>query len=94
MIDLELSIKAMNEGILPAFRSEELAQMLETCAPDEARRMKRKFRKLWRKERKSSFKDASSAEEIRAIEAIFSLPVQRRNLVKKRLLEKEAVDRA
>ena len=86
MTDIELTIRAMNEGILPAFKSDEIAQLLETCDPDDARKMKRKFRKLWRKEKKQSMKTASSAEEIKVIDAMFSIPVQRRNLVRKRLL--------
>ena len=49
MVDLELSIKALQEGILPAFTGEEVAKLLETCDPEEAHRLKRKFRKLWRK---------------------------------------------
>jgi hypothetical protein len=87
MIDLELTIKAMNKGILPAFNSIEIAALLETCDPADARRMKRKFRKLWRRQKKSSILEATSAEEIKVINAIFSVPVQRRNLVRKKLLE-------
>jgi len=49
MTDLELTLKALNEGILPSFNSNEIAALLETCDPEDARRMKRKFRKLWRK---------------------------------------------
>ena len=86
MTDIELTIKAMNEGILPAFNSSEVAQLLETCDPKDARKMKRKFRKLWRKEKKQSMKTASSVEELKVIDAMFSIPVQRRNLVRKRLL--------
>ena len=86
MTDIELTIKAMNEGILPAFNSSEVAQLLETCDPKVARKMKRKFRKLWRKEKKQSMKTASSVEELKVIDAMFSIPVQRRNLVRKRLL--------
>ena len=85
--DLELTIKALNEGILPAFRSDEIAALLETCDPQEARRMKRKFRKLWRKEKKSSLMKCSTAAEMKVVNAMFSLPVQRRNLVRKKLLE-------
>ena len=87
MIDLELTIKAMNKGILPAFNSTEIAALLETCDPADARRMKRKFRKLWRREKKNSILEASTAEEIKLINAIFSVPVQRRILVRKKLLE-------
>ena len=87
MIDLELTIKAMNEGILPAFNSFEIAALFETCDPDDARRMKRKFRKLWRREKKNSILNAATADEIKIIDAIFSVPVQRRHLVRKKLLE-------
>ena len=87
MTEIELTIKAMNKGILPAFNSSEIAKLLETCDPEDARRMKRKFRKLWRKEKKKTMKSASTAEELKVIEAMFSIPVQRRNLVRKRLLE-------
>ena len=87
MTELELTIKALNEGILPSFNSNEIADLLETCEPEEARKMKRKFRKLWRKERKSHLASASTAEEVKVVEAIFSLPNQRRVLVRKRLLQ-------
>jgi hypothetical protein len=86
MTNLELTIKALNEGILPSFDSDEIAALLETCDPMEARKMKRKFRKLWRRERKNSLINASTAEEVKVIDVMFSLPVQRRNLVRKKLL--------
>ncbi len=88
MIDLQLSIQAMNEGIVPSFDSMEIAGMLDSCDPKIARKMKRKFRKLWRREMKQSLKAASTAEELRVIQAIFSLPVQRRNLVRRKLQKK------
>ena len=87
MTELELTIKALNEGILPSFNSNEIAALLETCEPAEARRMKRKFRKLWRKEKQSQLSSASTAEEVKVIEAVFSLPIQRRILVRKKLLQ-------
>ena len=87
MTALELTIKALNEGILPSFNSNEIADLLKTCEPEEARKMKRKFRKLWRKERKSHLANASTAAEVKVVEAIFSLPNQRRVLVRKRLLQ-------
>lgn len=86
MTDLELTLKALNEGIIPSFNSNEIAALLETCDPEDARRMKRKFRKLWRRERKNSLSNASTAAEVKVIDAMFSLPVQRRNLVRKKLL--------
>ena len=87
MTDLELTLKALNEGILPSFNSNEIAALLETCDPEDARRMKRKFRKLWRREKRVSLTSASTVEEVKTIEAIFSLPNQRRFLVRKKLTE-------
>lgn len=86
MTDLELTIKAMNKGIIPAFNSSDIARLLETCDPGDARRMKRKFRKLWRREKKNEIRKAESEADLRYIEAWFSVPVQRRNTVRKRLL--------
>ena len=44
MADLELSLKALQAGILPAFTGDEVAKLLETCDEEEARKLKRKFR--------------------------------------------------
>ncbi len=85
MVDLELSIKALQEGILPAFTGEEVAKLLETCDPDEAYRLKRKFRKLWRKEMKASLRKANTDIEIKRTVAAFSTPAWRRNAVKRKL---------
>ena len=87
MVDLEISIKALQEGILPAFTGEEVAKLLETCDPEEAYRLKRKFRKLWRKEMKARLRDASTDIEIKRTVAAFSTPSMRRNAVK-RMLER------
>ncbi len=85
MVDLELSIKALQEGILPAFTGEEVAKLLETCDPEEAHRLKRKFRKLWRKEMKASLRQAGSDIEIKRTVAAFSTPAWRRSVVRRKL---------
>ena len=85
MFDLEISIKAMQAGILPAFSSSEIARLLESCDPEEAYRLKRKFRKLWRKEMKAQLKNASTKEEVNKISSTFSSPGQRRFIVKENL---------
>jgi len=87
MVDLELSIKALQEGILPAFTGDEVARLLETCDPEEAYRLKRKFRKLWRKEMKASLREAATDIEIKRTVAAFSTPSWRRNAVR-RMLER------
>lgn len=88
MVDLEISIKALQAGILPAFTGDEVAKLLESCDPKEAHRLKRKFRKLWRKEMKHQLRSASTAEEIKRTVATFSSPSARRNIVK-RMLQKQ-----
>jgi|TARA_B110000467_G_scaffold136265_1_gene133677 hypothetical protein len=85
MTDLELSIKALQAGILPAFTGDEVAKLLETCDPEEAYRLKRKFRKLWRKELKLSLRKASSNVEVRRTVTLFSTPSQRRSAVRRKL---------
>lgn len=91
MFDIEVSIKALQAGILPAFDSEEIARLLDSCDPEEAYRLKRKFRKLWRKQMKEQLKKASTDEEVRFIGATFSSPTNRRHFVKKMLENQEAV---
>ena len=91
MFDLEVSIKAMQAGILPAFSSEEIARLLNSCDPEEAYRLKRKFRKLWRKEMKEQLKKATTDEEAKHIGASFSSPKIRRRYVKRMLEKQEAV---
>lgn len=91
MFDLEVSIKAMQAGILPAFTSEEISRLLNSCDPEEAYRLKRKFRKLWRKEMKQQLKNASTDEEVEYIGASFSSPKARRRYVKRMLEKQEAV---
>ena len=39
----------IDSGIVPALTGDELSSMLDSLSPDEKRRAKRKFRKLWRK---------------------------------------------
>ena len=58
MTDLELTLKALEAGILPSFNSDELKQLFETCEPEDARRMKRKFRKLWRQQRAEELRNS------------------------------------
>lgn len=86
MVDLELSLKALQAGILPAFSGEEVAKLLETCDPEEAHRLKRRFRKLWRKEMKAQLRDCSSDIEIKRTAATFSTPASKRATVKFKLL--------
>ena len=85
MVEIELNIKALQEGILPAWTGEEVARLLETCDPDEAYRLKRKFRKLWRKEMKANLREASTEYEIKRTVAAFSTPSGRRFAVKNKL---------
>ena len=85
MTDLELSIKALQAGILPAFTGDEVAKLLETCDEEEARKLKRKFRKLWRREMKAQLKTAESDTDIRSTMTLFSSPTMRRRAVQKML---------
>lgn len=87
MFDLEVSIKALQAGILPAFSSDEIARLLESCDPEEAYRLKRKFRKLWRKEMKSQLKNASTKEEEAKVSKVFSSPGYRRIVVRENLVK-------
>jgi len=88
MSNLELSIKALQAGILPAFTGDEVAKLLESCDPNEAHRLKRKFRKMWRKEMKKSLRTASTASEVKRTMASFSSPSGRRHAVKRKLEER------
>ena len=85
MADLELSLRALQAGILPAFTGDEVAKLLETCDEGEARKLKRKFRKLWRKEMKAQLKAAESDAEVRSTMTVFSSPTMRRRAVQKML---------
>lgn len=87
MFDIEVSIKALQAGILPAFNSDEIARLLESCDPEEAYRLKRKFRKLWRKEMKSQLRNAADKEEEIRISKVFSSPTWRRKVVKDNLVK-------
>lgn len=46
---IEAKIKMLEMGIAPAFNSKELREMLESLPADERYKVKRKFRKIWRK---------------------------------------------
>ena len=85
MTELELSIKALQAGILPAFTGDEVAKLLETCDPAEAYKLKRRFRKLWRKELKASLREAESDIEAQRIATSFLSPKKRRFAVRKKL---------
>ena len=87
MFDLEVSIKALQAGILPAFSSDEIARLLESCDPEEAYRLKRKFRKLWRKEMKTQLRNASTKEEEVKVSKVFSSPGYRRIVVRENLVK-------
>lgn len=87
MFDLEVSIKALQAGILPAFSSDEIARLLESCDPEEAYRLKRKFRKLWRKEMKTQLRNAATKEEEAKVSKVFSSPGYRRIVVRENLVK-------
>ena len=91
MTDLELTLKALEAGILPAFDSTEIKQLLDTCEFEEARKMKRKFRKLWRKSRKQEMKRAIADFDyddsiLEKIKNRFDVPARRRHSVKNQLI--------
>ena len=46
---IEAKIKMLEMGIAPAFTSRELREMLESLPVEERKKVKRKFRKIWRK---------------------------------------------
>ena len=84
-IEIETNIKAMNAGIIPAFNSTEIDKLLETIDKEQSRSMKRKFRKMWRKERNRMLKTAKSPAEFEMISKRFESPKVRRQAVKKRI---------
>ena len=84
-IDIEMNIKAMNAGILPAFNSTTVDKLLETLNKEESRSMKRKFRKMWRKERDRMLKAAKSPAEFERITKQFESPLVRRKAVQQRI---------
>ena len=49
-------IKMIEDGIIPAFTSKELSMMLESMDEAERRKVKRRFRKVWRNMAKQSSK--------------------------------------
>ena len=86
MTEIELTIKALEEGILPAFSGDEIEKLFESCDPDQARKMKRKFRKLWRKEMRKSLNNATSPAQQERIMQSFRIPAVRRRAVRKNLV--------
>ncbi len=85
MNEIELTIKALEEGILPAFSGNEIEKLLETCDPDQARKMKRKFRKLWRKEMKKRMRGLDPSQQKEVCDA-FKHPAARRRIVRQNLM--------
>jgi len=86
-IEIELNIKAMNAGILPAFNSTEIDKLLETLDEEQTRAVKRKFRKMWRKERDRMLKTAENPAEFERISKSFESRSKRRLIVKKMISE-------
>ena len=87
MTDLELTLKALEAGILPSFNSDELKQLFETCEPEDARRMKRKFRKLWRQQRAEELRSSElHASQRQRIKSAYERPAARRRSVKNKLI--------
>tara|TARA_Y100001973_G_C5131238_1_gene297880 strand:+ start:643 stop:915 length:273 start_codon:yes stop_codon:yes gene_type:complete len=82
-IEIELNIKAMNAGILPAFNSTEIDKLFETLDKEQTRAAKRKFRKMWRKERDRMLRTAETPAEFERISKSFESPSVRRSIVKK-----------
>ena len=90
MTELELTLKALEAGILPSFNSADIKKLLETCEPQEARKMKRKFRKLWRKHlRREIHEVTTTPSEDHAlatrIKESYKVPARRRQRVKSAL---------
>lgn len=46
---MKAKINMIELGILPAFTGTELTEMLSSLSEDEKRKVKRKFRKIWKK---------------------------------------------
>jgi hypothetical protein len=46
---MKAKINMIELGILPAFTGSELTEMLNSLSKDEKRKVKRKFRKIWKK---------------------------------------------
>ena len=53
ILPILVEIEALNEGIIPYFDREQLSKSLSSLPPDEARKMRRKFRKIHRKLQKT-----------------------------------------
>ena len=91
MTDLELALKALDAGILPSFDSDDIKKLLATCDSDEARKMKRKFRKLWRKERRKEIQSTFNHRDhdssiVSRIKESYTNPARRRRSVKNQLI--------
>lgn len=91
MTDLELTLKALQAGILPSFDSDEIKKLLETCDPKEARKMKRKFRKLWRKQCREEIRQSfryrnDDTAIVNRIKESYTSPARRRRSVKNKLI--------
>ena len=78
---IEIEIKAMNAGILPAFHSHAIDNLFSTLDKESSHAMKRKFRKLWRKARDKNIAAAKTAAEAEFIRKKFESPTVRRNAV-------------
>lgn len=78
---IEIEIKAMNAGILPAFHSHMIDDLFSTLDKETSRAMKRKFRKLWRKARDKKISSAASSTEKEFIRQNFESPTVRRDAV-------------
>ena len=53
VLPILVEIEALNEGIIPYSNAEHLSKSLSSLPPDEARKAKRKFRKMHRKLQKN-----------------------------------------
>jgi len=91
MTDLELALKALEAGILPSFDSNDIKKLLTTCDSEEARTMKRKFRKLWRIECRKEIQNTFSHRNhdssiVSRIKESYANPARRRRSVKNQLI--------
>ncbi len=87
MTDIEMTIHALENGILPSFNSEEIDNLLQTLDDDECRMMKRRFRKLWRKARAKAVKHAQTAGEAGLVFDSFQSPARRRFAVRQSIVD-------
>jgi hypothetical protein len=87
MTDIEMTIYALEHGILPSFNSEEIDKLLQTLDDDECRIMKRRFRKLWRRARATAVKHAQTTCEASLIFDSFQSPARRRGAVRQSIVD-------